>query len=271
MHGKEKIYAVTSGKGGVGKTMVTAGLGAALASFGSRVALVDADTGLRNLDVALGLENRVIYDSVDVARGRCSLRQALVKDKQLDNLYLLSAAQRADKLDLKEEDLRGICKELAKMFDFVIVDSPAGIEHGFRVAVKSAEEIVLVTTPDIAAVRDADRIVGLVTGMELSEPCLIVNRARPRMARAGDSLSVEDVAETLRVKLLGAVPEDEKVVICANRGIPVSLDPASLAGRALRGIALRLIGELTGPVVLPDGRSGVMQRLFKLFGVEIGG
>lgn len=271
MRDKEKIYAVTSGKGGVGKTTVTAGLGAALASLGSRVVLVDADTGLRNLDVALGLENRVVYDSVDVARGRCSLRQALVKDKQLDNLYLLPAAQRADKLDLKEENLRGICGELAEMFDFVIVDSPAGIEHGFRVAVGATEKVILVTTPDVAAVRDADRVVGLVMGMDLPEPLLIVNRARPRMARAGDSLSVEDVVETLRVELLGAIPEDERAVICANRGVPVSLDPASLAGRALRGIALRLTGELTRPVVLPDEQGGILRRLFKLFGMEIGG
>lgn len=270
MRYSERIYVITSGKGGVGKTTVTAGLGAALASLGSRVVLVDADTGLRNLDVALGLENRVVYDSVDVARGRCSLRQALVKDKQLDNLYLLPAAQRADKLDLGEEDLRGICRELAEMFDFVVVDSPAGIEHGFRVAVRAAERVILVTTPDVAAVRDADRVVGLVMGMGLPEPYLIVNRIRPRMIRTGDSLSVEDVVGTLRLELLGAVPEDERAVTCANRGVPVSLDPASPAGRVLRGVALRLTGELTEPAVLDD-QNGVLRRLFRFFGVGAGG
>lgn len=264
----EKVYVITSGKGGVGKTTVTAGLGAALASFGSRVALVDADTGLRNLDVSLGLENRVVYDSVDVARGKCSLRQVLVKDKKLGNLYLLPAAQRADKLDLKAEDLRKICRELRDMFDFVFIDSPAGIEHGFRTAASAAERAIVVTTPDIAAVRDADRVVGLLMEMGLTDPLLIVNRARPKLACSGDSLSVDDVVDLLRIELLGAIPEDDRTVACANKGIPITLDPLSPAGRALRAVALRLTGELNTPIALPE-EVGLLKRLARALGLEV--
>ncbi|WP_035107360.1 septum site-determining protein MinD [Desulfovirgula thermocuniculi] len=252
----KRVFVVTSGKGGVGKTLVAAGLGAALASLGHRVALVDADTGLRKLDVALGLENRVVYDSVDVVRGRCSLREALVRDKRLGTLYFLPAAQREDKTAVSPEDMREICARLAESFDFVLVDSPAGIEHGFRTAARAAEAALLVTTPDIAAVRDADRVAGLLAEVGLAAPLLVVNRARPRLERTGDSLSPEDVAEALRLRPFAVLPEDERAVVCGNRGLPVTLDPASAAGRALRAAALRLAGEPCAVPRTPNRKGG---------------
>jgi septum site-determining protein MinD len=266
--GQEKIYVVTSGKGGVGKTTVAANLGAALTLLGYRVALVDADTGLRNLDVVLGLENRVVYDSLDVARGRCGLEQALVRDKRLENLFLLPAAQRADKAALGEDDLKRMCLELSRDFDYVLVDSPAGIEHGFRCAARAAEKAVVVTTPDVAALRDADRVLGLLLREGQPRPWLAVNRVRPRLAKSGDALSVEDVLEVLAdAELLGAVPEDEGVIAGANRGSVVVQEAGSPAGRAFRNMALRLAGEAVAPFV-PGERSGFLRGILKAFGFE---
>jgi septum site-determining protein MinD len=262
----ERVYVVTSGKGGVGKTTVTANLGAGLALMGHRTVLVDADTGLRNLDVVLGLENRVVYDTVDVVRGRCSLRQALVRDKRLENLYLLPAAQREDKTAVGTDDMRGICSELKKEFDYVLVDSPAGIEHGFRAAAAAAERAVVVTTPDVTAVRDADRVIQLLTLGGHPRPWLVVNRVRPRLARSGDALSVEDVLDILRVDFLGAVPEDEAVIVGGNRGSVVVHEASSPAGRALRNIALRLAGEPLPPL-LPEERGGLIRNVLRALGL----
>lgn len=265
----EKVFVVTSGKGGVGKTTVTANLGAGLALLGYRTALVDADTGLRNLDVALGLENRVVYDAVDVVRGRCSLQQALVKDKRLENLYLLPAAQREDKTAVSVDDMRGICSDLKKKFDYVLVDSPAGIEHGFRAAAAAAERAIIVTTPDVAAVRDADRVVQLLALGGHPKPWLVVNRVRPRLARSGDALSVEDVLEILRVDFLGAVPEDEAVIVGGNRGVAAAYEASSPAGRALRNIALRLAGEPLPPLPVEE-KGGLFRGVLKALGLESG-
>lgn len=265
MNRDERVYVVTSGKGGVGKTTITANLGAGLALMGYRTVLVDADTGLRNLDVVLGLENRIVYDTVDVIRSRCSLRQALVRDKRLENLYLLPAAQREDKMAVSVDDMRHICSELKREFDYVLVDSPAGIEYGFRVASAAAERAVVVTTPDITAVRDADRVIQLLMVGGHPKPWLIINRVRQRLAKSGDVLSVEDILDILCVDFLGAVPEDEAVIVGGNRGNVVVHDASSPAGKALRNIALRLTGEPLSPLLLEE-KSSLIRNVLKALG-----
>ena len=204
-----RVITITSGKGGVGKTTTTANLGTALAMFGQRVVCVDADIGLRNLDVVMGLENRIVYDLVDVVEGRCRLRQALIKDKRLPELFLLPAAQTRDKDAVSPEDMVELCNGLSREFDFVLVDLPAGIEGGFRNAIAGADEVVIVTTPEVSAVRDADRIVGLVEAFEKGHPRLILNRLRQSMVARGEMMSKDDVVEILAIELIGVVPDDE--------------------------------------------------------------
>ncbi len=236
-------YVVTSGKGGVGKTTTTANLGTALAMMGKAVVLVDADIGLRNLDVVMGLENRIVYDLVDVVEGMCRLRQALIRDKRLENLYLLPAAQTKDKTAVTPAQMRDLIHDLKREFDFVMVDCPAGIEQGFRNAVAGADEAIIVTTPEVSAVRDADRIIGLLEAEGLREPRLILNRIRPSMVRRGDMMDIEDVLDILAIKLVGVVPDDESIVVSTNRGEPAVLQSGSRAGEAYRNIARRLLGE----------------------------
>jgi len=238
-----RVITITSGKGGVGKTTITANLATALAMAGHQVVAVDADIGLRNLDVMMGLENRIVYDLVDVAEGRCRLRQALIRDKRLSNLFLLPAAQTKDKTAVQPADMVKICEELRSEFSFVLVDSPAGIEHGFRTALAPADEVIVVTTPEVAAVRDADRVIGLVeaAGKELVE--LAINRVKPEMVERGDMLSVEDVLEILAIPLIGVIPEDPEVIVATNKGIPVVLNSLSPSGQAIKDMARRLLGE----------------------------
>ncbi|MCM8745868.1 septum site-determining protein MinD [Thermomicrobium sp. CFH 73360] len=260
-----RVITITSGKGGVGKTTTTANVGAALAAQGKSVVLVDADIGLRNLDIVLGLENRIVYDIVDVVEGRCRLRQALIRDKRLSNLALIPAAQTRDKEAVSPEQMRELCAELRQQFDFVLIDSPAGIERGFRNAIAGADEVLVVTNPEVSAVRDADRIVGLVEAAELPPPRLIVNRIDPELVRRGDMLSVEDVLEILAIPLIGVVPADEAIVTSTNRGEPVALDPQSRAGQAFRDIAARLLGEDVPfqPLEIPNG---VWRRMLRALG-----
>ncbi|WP_448576183.1 septum site-determining protein MinD [Thermomicrobium sp.] len=260
-----RVITITSGKGGVGKTTTTANVGAALAARGKAVVLVDADIGLRNLDIVLGLENRIVYDIVDVVEGRCRLRQALIRDKRLTNLALIPAAQTRDKEAVSPEQMQALCQELRQQFDFVLIDSPAGIERGFRNAIAGADEVLVVTNPEVSAVRDADRIVGLVEAAELPPPRLIVNRIDPELVRRGDMLSVEDVLEILAIPLVGVVPADETIVTATNRGEPVALDPHSRAGQAFRDIAARLLGEEVPfqPLDTPDG---VWRRMLRALG-----
>ncbi len=257
------IITITSGKGGVGKTTATANLGVALAIMGQRVATVDADIGLRNLDVVMGLENRIVYDLVDVVEGHCRLRQALIRDKRLSELYLLPAAQTRDKTAVSPEQMVELCDQLRPDFDFILVDSPAGIEQGYRNAVAPADRVVIVTTPEVSAVRDADRIVGLVEAEEKGPPTLIINRVNPDMVRRGQMLSTEDVVEILAIDLLGIIPEDREIVISTNRGAPVALDGRSPAGQAFRNIAGRLMGQEI-PFMPLKGSSGVLERLGRL-------
>jgi septum site-determining protein MinD len=238
-----RIVTITSGKGGVGKTTTTANLGVALAMLSQRVVTIDADIGLRNLDVVMGLENRIVYDLVDVVEGHCRMRQALIRDKRLSELYLLPAAQRRDKTAVNPEQMVDLCRELRPEFDFVLIDSPAGIEQGYRNAVAPSDEVIIVTTPEVSAVRDADRIVGLVEADEKGPASLIINRLNPDMVQRGQMLSTEDVVELLAIELIGVVPEDKEIIVSTNQGTPVALDGKTSSGQAFRNIAGRLMGQ----------------------------
>ena len=260
-----KIITITSGKGGVGKTTATANVGAALASQGHRVVCIDADIGLRNLDVVMGLENRIVYDLVDVVEGRCKLRQAMIRDKRVDNLYLVPAAQTRDKTSVSPQDMVRICEELREDFDWVVIDSPAGIERGFRNAIAPADIIIIITNPEISAVRDADRIIGLVEAEGKDPGRLIVNRVKPEMVRRGDMLATEDILDVLAIDLIGVVPEDDSIIVSTNQGIPAVLDESSRAGKAFRNIALRLDGHDVpfDDLADKDGFFGRISRMMK--------
>jgi septum site-determining protein MinD len=239
-----RVIVITSGKGGVGKTTTTANIGMALAQRNRKVVVIDADFGLRNLDLLLGLENRVVYTAVDVLSGACRLEQALVKDKRRANLVLLPAAQNRTKDSVNPAQMRQLVSALAKVFDYVLVDSPAGIEMGFQNAIAAATEAIVVTTPEISAVRDADRVIGLLEANNIKKSGLIINRIRPKMVAVNDMMSVEDVTEILAIPLIGVVPDDEKVIVSTNKGEPLVLsgDPTQ-AGSAFENIARRIEGE----------------------------
>lgn len=242
-----RAIVITSGKGGVGKTTVTANLGAALADAGKRVVVVDADVGLRNLDVVMGLENRVRKHSLDVIEERCTLEEALVRDRMRKSLMLLPAAQNRDKDEIAPKAMSALVQELQSKFDLVLIDSPAGIEHGFRNAVVGAQEAIIVTTPEVSAVRDADRVAGLLPNDMPAR--LIINRLRPQLVRKGTMMSVDDVLDILRLDLIGVVPDDKEVIVATNRGAPVVDISGSPTGQALRRIAARILGE---SVPIPD-------------------
>jgi len=257
------VITVTSGKGGVGKTTATANIATALAADGSKVVCIDADIGLRNLDVVLGLENRIVYDIVHVVEGVAKLKQAMIRDKRLPHLYLIPAAQTRDKSAVAPSDMVRVCDELREEFDFIILDSPAGIERGFRNALAPSNRVLIVTNPEVSAVRDADRIIGLVESEQKGPPSLIINRLKPEMVRRGDMLSIDDVLDVLAIDLIGIVPEDEQIVVGSNRGAPVALDEKSRAGQAFRNIAKRLKGEQV-PFMDLDKQDGFLSRLGKL-------
>lgn len=238
-----QVITVTSGKGGVGKTTAVANLATAFAMDGKRVVCIDGDIGLRNLDVVMGLENRIVYDIVDVIEGRCKLKQAMIRDKHYPDMYLLPAAQTRDKNAVSPSDMIRICNDLRADSDFVLIDSPAGIERGFRNAIAAADSVVVVTNPEVSAVRDADRVVGILEAEEKGNPSLIINRLNPALVKNNDMLSAEDVLDLLGIRLIGIVPEDETVLIGSNKGTPVVADGKSRAGVAFRNIAKRLQGE----------------------------
>ena len=234
---------VTSGKGGVGKTTTTVNVGAALAKRGHKVVLVDADIGLRNLDLVLGVEKRIVFDIVEVIEGRCQLRQALIRDKRFESLSMLPAAQTREKEAITEEQFKAVIVELAETADYVLIDCPAGIEHGFRSAVAGASEAIVVTTPEVSAIRDADRVVGKLNAANIPLR-LIVNRVRPEMVKTGDMMSVEDVCDILSAELLGIVPDDEEVIDTTNRGEPIVLDETHRLAAIYDKIARRLGGDV---------------------------
>ncbi len=260
-----KVVTITSGKGGVGKTTTTANIAVALAALGGRVVCIDGDIGLRNLDVVMGLENRIVYDIVDVVEGRARLRQAMIKDKRLPELNLIPAAQTRDKSAVSPADMIKICNELRPDFDWILIDSPAGIERGFRNSIAAADLILIVTNPEVSAVRDADRVIGLIEAEEKGPGQLIINRVKPDMVKRGDMLSTEDVLDILAVPLLGVIPDDEGILVSTNRGSPAAMDDKSRAGQAFRDIARRLRGEDVPFMSLEDNR-GFLHKLAARFG-----
>ena len=237
-----EVIVITSGKGGVGKTTTTANLGSSLAALGKKVVMIDTDIGLRNLDVVMGLENRIVYNLVDVVEGNCRVKQALIRDKRYAGLYLLPSAQTRDKTAVNEHQMIKLIEYLRPQFDYIILDCPAGIEQGFKNAVIGADRAIIVTTPEVSAIRDADRIVGLLEAHEIARMDLLLNRMRLDLVKRGDMMSPVDVVDILAVPLIGVIPDDEQVVISTNQGEPL-VETASLAGRAYRNISLRITGE----------------------------
>lgn len=261
----QNVIVVTSGKGGVGKTTTVANLGSALAQAGKKVVLIDTDIGLRNLDVVLGLENRIVYDLVDVVEGNCRLKQALIKDKRYDGLYLLPAAQTRDKNAVNPEQMKKLIVELGDEFDYVLIDCPAGIEQGFKNAIAAAKSAIVVTVPDVSSVRDADRIIGLLSANGIDDCRLLVNRLRPDLVKKGDMLALDDTLDILGIELIGVVPEDEKIIRSSNMGEPVVQNDKSMAGKAFRNIAKRILGDNVALLDIDDG-NGFVSKLVKLFG-----
>ncbi len=258
-----EVIVITSGKGGVGKTTTTANVGTGLAKLNKKVVLIDTDIGLRNLDVVLGLENRIVYNLVDVVEGNCRIKQALIKDKRYPNLYLLPSAQTRDKSSVTPEQMKKLANELRDEFDYILMDCPAGIEQGFKNAIAGADSALVVTTPEVSAVRDADRIIGLLEANEMKKTHLIVNRLRTDMVKRGDMMSAADVVEILAVELIGIVPDDENIVVSTNQGEPL-VGNDTLAGQAYMNICHRLIGEEV-PYLDLNNKGGFMTKLTNLF------
>lgn len=257
---------ITSGKGGVGKTTTTANLGTALALQGKKVCLVDTDIGLRNLDLVLGLDNRIIYDLVDVIEGRCKIHQALVKDKRVDDkLYLLPAAQTTDKNAVTPEQMKQLITELKREYDYVLIDCPAGIEQGYRNAVAGADRAIVVTTPEISAVRDADRIIGLLEQEDIEPPKLIINRIRKDLMNSNDVMDINDITTHLSIDLLGIVVDSEDVIVSSNKGEPIVMDPNNKASIGYRNIARRILGESVPLMSLQEQNKGVFKKLMSIF------
>ena len=259
-----EIIVITSGKGGVGKTTTTANLGTGLAKIGKKVALLDADIGLRNLDLILGLENRIVYDIVKAAEGKCRLKQALVRGKHYENLYLLPAAQTRDKDALSPEQMKEICDQLSEEFDYILIDCPAGIEQGFKNAIAGADRALVVSTPEVSSVRDADRVIGLWEAEGKGSPQLIINRIKPELVRQGDMIDIQDMLDILAIPLIGVVPDDDGIVASANKGEPIIMNEKSKAGQAYSDIVLRIIGEEVPyqSYEKPKGFFGKLKRIF---------
>ncbi|NMA34034.1 MAG: septum site-determining protein MinD [Clostridiaceae bacterium] len=262
-----EVIVITSGKGGVGKTTSTANIGTGLALSGCKTVLIDTDIGLRNLDVVMGLENRIVYDLVDVAEGTCRVKQALIKDKRFDGLYLIPAAQTRDKTAVKPSQMIKLCEELREEFDYILIDCPAGIEQGFKNAIAAADRAIVITTPEVSAVRDADRIIGLLEANEIRNPKLLVNRLRADMVRRGDMMSIDDIIDILAIGLIGVIPDDEKIVVSTNRGEPAICDSKSVAGQAFRNVVRRIKGEDV-PFISFNEDQGFMLKLKKLLGLK---
>lgn len=257
-----EVIVITSGKGGVGKTTTTANVGTGLAKLNKKVVLIDTDIGLRNLDVVMGLENRIVYNLVDVVEGNCRIKQALIKDKKYPELALLPSAQTRDKASVTPEQMKKLVDELKEDFDYILLDCPAGIEQGFKNAIAGADRALVVTTPEVSAIRDADRIIGLLNANEITKTHLIVNRIRMDMVKRGDMMSIEDVLDILAIDLIGAVPDDENIVVATNNGEPL-VGTDTLAGQAYMNICRRITGEEV-PYLDLDNK-GFFKKIGKLF------
>jgi septum site-determining protein MinD len=259
------VIVVTSGKGGVGKTTTVANLGVGLAQMGKKVVLIDTDIGLRNLDVVMGLENRIVYDLVDVVEGTCRLKQALIKDKRYDGLFLVPAAQTRDKNAVSPEQMKKLVTELEAEFDYILIDCPAGIEQGFKNAIAGAKSAIVVTVPEVSAVRDADRIIGLLSAAGIDDCRLLVNRMRIDMVKRGDMLALDDTLDILGIELIGVVPEDEKIIRSSNMGEPIVMNDKAQAGKAYRNITKRIMGDNVPLMDLTDdgGLAAMFKKLLK--------
>ncbi|SMC21613.1 septum site-determining protein MinD [Desulfacinum hydrothermale DSM 13146] len=259
-----RTIVVTSGKGGVGKTTTIANLGTALAKKGFSVVMIDADIGLRNLDVVMGLENRIVYNLVDIVEGKCRIEQAMIRDRKLKKLHIIPAAQTREKDAVQPEQMKALCQQLAEQNDFVLIDCPAGIERGFKNAVAGAQQALVVTTPEVSAIRDADRVIGLLEANLLKDIHLVINRLNVKMVKQGDMMSTADIVSLLSVPLIGVVPESEDVVVSTNRGVPLVHERGSRAGAAFQKIAARLNGE---SVPFDDDQDGgFLSRVKRIFG-----
>lgn len=261
-----RVIVITSGKGGVGKTTATASIGAALALMGLKTAVVDMDIGLRNLDVVMGLENRIVFNVVDAAKQKCKPSQAAIRDRRIENLYLIPASQSDNKNTLTPEEMSAFVAEIRHEFDYILLDCPAGIEQGFENAVVAADEAVVICTPEVSSIRDADRIIGLLLAKEIA-PKLVVNRIMPRMVERGDMLSHEDVVDILSVELLGLVEMDEQVIVATNTGMPLVMQKDSKAGKAFERIAGRLAGRIDLPIEVPRTERGFFKRIGQRMGL----
>ena len=258
-----EVIVITSGRGGVGKTTTTANLGSALAMRGKKVVLLDTDIGLRNLDVVMGLENRIVYDIVDVIEGKCKLRQALIKDKRFTDLFLLPAAQTRDKDAINEDEMIRLTQRLKEEFDYIIVDCPAGIEQGFKNAIAGADRAIVVTNAEISSIRDADRIIGLLESSNIRNPELIINRIRPEMVKRGEMMDVEDILDLLSIDLIGVVPEDENIITQTNKGEPAVANKKAASGKAYIEIARRILGENVEITIPGRKKESFFSRIFK--------
>lgn len=258
-----RAIVITSGKGGVGKTTTTANLGAALAQLGKSVVLIDADIGLRNLDVVMGLENRIVYHVVDAIQGKCTVQKALIKDRRIENLWLLPASQTDEKDAITPEDMRSLVFELKAQYDFILIDCPAGIEQGFKNAISGADEAVVVATPEVSSIRDADRVVGLLAAADVPAR-LVVNRISPNLVKRGDMLSQSDVIEILALELLGAIPLDDQVIATTNKGVPAVLEGKSVAAKEF----IRIAKALAGMTVEEPEHVGFFARIGRALGLS---
>ena len=263
-----EVIVITSGKGGVGKTTTTANLGSALALNGRKVALIDTDIGLRNLDVVMGLENRIVYDIVDVVENKCKLRQALIKDKRFKELYLLPAAQTRDKSAVNEEQMKELTDKLKEEFDFILIDCPAGIEQGFKNAIAGATRALVVTTAEISSIRDADRIIGLLESSDIKNPELIVNRLRPSMVKKGEMMDVQDIVDLLSIELIGVVPDDEYIITQTNKGEPVISNKKAPSGKAYLEIAQRILGENIEVTIPGKEKISLLEKIKNFFKIK---
>ena len=256
-----EVIVITSGKGGVGKTTTTANLGAALALCGKKVVLVDTDIGLRNLDVVMGLENRIVYDIVDVVEEKCKLRQALIKDKRFEELFLLPAAQTRDKSAVNEAQMKDLTDKLREEFDYILIDCPAGIEQGFKNAIAGANRAIVVSTAEISSIRDADRIIGLLESAEIKNPELVINRLRPNMVKRGEMMDVEDIVDLLSIDLIGVIPDDEYIITQTNKGEPAVSNKKAPSGKGYMEIARRILGENID-ITIPGRDEGFFSKIF---------